>query len=109
MPVPIVGYVNRFSAKPGGQVEVKVSSAFAEPYEARLVRIRAADPNPAGPGQKIIDLGKVFKQTLPSRVQAVALGSFARVAHSSHLSRGDAAVTWTALVRPSRKPVSMAK
>jgi len=65
MPVPIVGYVNRFSAKPGGQFEVKVSSTFAEPYEARLVRIRAADPNPAGPGQKIINLGEVFKQSFP--------------------------------------------
>jgi N,N-dimethylformamidase len=101
MPVPIVGYVNRFSAKPGRQIEVKVSSAFAEPYEARLVRIRAADPNPHGPGQKIIDLSEVFKQTFPSRVQAVALGSFARVAHSDRLLQGDSAVTWTALVRPS--------
>jgi hypothetical protein len=32
MPVPIVGYVNRLSAKPGGPIEAKVSSAFAEPY-----------------------------------------------------------------------------
>ena len=101
MPIPIVGYVNRFSAKPGGQIEVKVSCTLNEPYEARLVRIRGADPNPIGPGQKIIDLSTVFRQILPSRVQKVALGSYGRIAHSAHLSVGKSAVTWGALVRPS--------
>jgi N,N-dimethylformamidase len=101
MPVPLVGYVDRFSAKPGGRIEVKVSSDFAEPYEARLVRIRAGDPNPANGGQKIIDLGDVFKQTLPSRKQTTELGSYGRVSHQHKFTTGDAAVTWSALVRPT--------
>jgi N,N-dimethylformamidase len=101
MPVPLVGYVDRFSAKPGGRIEVKVSSAFAEPYEARLVRIRGGDPNPAAGGQKIIDLGDVFKQTLPSRKQVTELGSFGRVPHSEKLLTGKSAVTWSVLVRPT--------
>ena len=53
MVVPLVGYLDRWSARPGETVAVKVSSQLATPTEAELVRIRCADPNPDGPGLRI--------------------------------------------------------
>jgi len=37
--VPLVGYVDRFSARPGETVAVKVSSELGNPYRADLVPI----------------------------------------------------------------------
>ncbi len=73
MTVPLVGYTDRFSARPGESVAVKVSSTLDGPFTAELVRIRCADPNPAGPGMRIepmMDLGRHR-----SVFQAVQLGS----------------------------------
>jgi N,N-dimethylformamidase len=47
--VPLIGYVDRFSARPGERIAIKVSSQLDRPYRADLVRIIHADPNPAGP------------------------------------------------------------
>ena len=52
--VPLIGYLDRFSARPGERLAVKVSSALGAPYAADLVRIRHADPNPDGPGMKLL-------------------------------------------------------
>ncbi|WP_043364061.1 N,N-dimethylformamidase beta subunit family domain-containing protein [Belnapia sp. F-4-1] len=69
----LVGYLDRFSARPGGMLGVKVSAAM--PYRADLVRIRHADPNPAGPGMKLIPVPAAWAGEYPARMQAVALGS----------------------------------
>jgi len=47
--VPLIGYVDWFSAPPGERIAVKVSSRLTEPYQADLVRIVHGDANPAGP------------------------------------------------------------
>jgi hypothetical protein len=36
--VPLIGYVDRFSARPGETVAVKVSTKLGDPYRAELVR-----------------------------------------------------------------------
>jgi len=46
--VPLIGYVDRFSARPGETVAVKVSSELGDPYRADLVRIIHGDANPGG-------------------------------------------------------------
>ena len=46
--VPLIGYVDRFSARPGERIAIKVSSQLDQPYQADLIRIIHADPNPAG-------------------------------------------------------------
>jgi N,N-dimethylformamidase len=73
--VPLVGYVDRFSARPGEQIEVKVASTFAEPYRADLVRIIHGDANPAGPGIKLIELSSAFAGDYASHFQPVHQGS----------------------------------
>ena len=80
MTVPFIGYVDRFSARPGGRIEVKVSSALGGTYEADLVRVRHGDPNPDGPGIRYIPLPSNFAGTYPGRYQPTHLGSHARIA-----------------------------
>ena len=76
--IPLTGYADRLSGRPGDTVAFKVSSASAQPYAARLVRIVCADPNPDGPGiiEEAIDAH--FAGTYPSRVQPFYPGSYAR-------------------------------
>jgi N,N-dimethylformamidase len=77
--VPLVGYLDRISGRPGETISVKVSSALAEPYSADLVRIIHADPNPDGPGVKLVETPAAFAGTYPSRLQPVHPGSYAIV------------------------------
>jgi N,N-dimethylformamidase len=77
--VPLVGYLDRWSARPGEAIAVKVSSQLGEPYEADLVRIIHADPNPAGPGMKLEEVDCRFAGRYPSRSQPVRPGSYAIV------------------------------
>ena len=77
--VPLVGYLDRLSARPGETIAVKVSSRANGPYAADMVRIIHADPNPAGPGMKLEEVGCGFAGQYASRVQAVDPGSFGLV------------------------------
>src|SRR3954468_13279930 len=65
--VPLIGYVDRFSARPGERIAVKVSSQFGEKYRADLVRIIHGDANPAGPGLRFEELHAPFAGTYESR------------------------------------------
>ncbi|MGI4950818.1 MAG: N,N-dimethylformamidase beta subunit family domain-containing protein [Janthinobacterium lividum] len=71
--LPLTGYTDRLSGRPGERIAVKVSSQLAGPFTAELVRIRCADPNPAGPGmwiERVEPLG-----AYPSVAQPVRRGS----------------------------------
>lgn len=75
----LTGYVDRLSAAPGGTLAFKVSSTLGEDYTADLVRIRCGDPNPAGPGLKVLDVDLAFGGRFRSRLQPVHLGSYATI------------------------------
>src|SRR5437762_14328164 len=75
MVVPLIGYLDRFAARPGERIAVKVSSQRHEPYDADLVRIIHGDANPAGPGLKINEIEPGFAGRYPSRFQPVHSGS----------------------------------
>ncbi|HEV3348334.1 MAG TPA: N,N-dimethylformamidase beta subunit family domain-containing protein [Methylomirabilota bacterium] len=77
--IPLTGYTDRLSAAPGERIAFKISSAAPGPYRASLARVVHADPNPVGPGIKLVDLAARFAIERPSRVQPLALGSYARV------------------------------
>ena len=77
--IPLIGYADRLSLRPGETINFKVSSTSTEPYAARLVRIICGDPNPAGPGIKEEIVPAVFAGQYPSRSQHAALGSYATV------------------------------
>ena len=77
--VPIIGYLDRFSHRPGEEFVAHVSLREAGPYRARLVRIRSGDPNPAGPGMRFEDLSHLFAEGFKGRPQEIRLGSHARI------------------------------
>ena len=72
---PLLGYTDRFSARPGESVQVKVSSYLEGEFQAHLVRIICADPNPEGTGivERGVDGG--FVGSFPARAQPFIPGS----------------------------------
>lgn len=86
MTVPLIGYLDRFSGRPGERIEVKVSSRLSAPYRADLVRIVHGDPNPAGPGIKIEEVTDGALGTFASRFQPVHSGSCGVVEAAQPLS-----------------------
>ena len=78
--IPLIGYGDRLSVRPGETIEFKVGSQGSAPFEASLVRIICADPNPAGPGIQEVPVAADFAGSYPSRAQDVAQGSYGRVA-----------------------------
>ncbi|MEE8500410.1 MAG: hypothetical protein V3S27_07525, partial [Kiloniellales bacterium] len=87
--IPLIGYGDRLSVRPGETIEFKVSSQDPAPFQASLVRIVCADPNPAGPGIQELPVAADFARSYPSRAQAVAPGSYGRVAASGPLGSLD--------------------
>lgn len=75
---PLLGYTDRLSARPGETVQVKVSSQLDGEYQASLVHIICADPNPEGSGvvEEAVDGG--FLGTYPARAQPFTPGSCMR-------------------------------
>ncbi len=72
---PLIAYTDRWSVRAGGRVEVKVSCTSAS-YRADLVRIRSADPNPAGPGLIFDHVRAGFEGSYPGRSQEIHNGSY---------------------------------
>ena len=98
--LPVTGYFDRFSARPGGALQVHVSLRDGGTYRARLERVISGDPNPAGPGLRFEDLSDCFDRTLPGRRQEIHAGSYARLPapRAAAGSRSWTALAW--MVRP---------
>ncbi|MGD9865450.1 MAG: hypothetical protein AB7S99_19790, partial [Pseudodonghicola sp.] len=75
--LPITGYLNRISGRPGDTLEVKVSAQGQGDYVADVVRIQCADPNPAGPGLIYQPQDFGLAGDYPARAQQIDLGSYA--------------------------------
>jgi N,N-dimethylformamidase len=75
--IPLIGYCDRLSGRPGDTIEFKVSSISAEPFTARLYRSISADPNPAGPGIIERQVPSSLDGSYPSRLQEFHAGSYA--------------------------------
>ncbi|KAI9004313.1 N,N-dimethylformamidase large subunit [Hyaloraphidium curvatum] len=74
--LPIAGYLDRLSARPGERIAARVSVRDpSAPFKARLVRVVSGDPNPAGPGMDLRDLSAVFSGEFPAEHQPIRLGS----------------------------------
>ncbi|MBX9701079.1 MAG: hypothetical protein K2X74_16700, partial [Acetobacteraceae bacterium] len=104
--MPLIGYMDRFSARPGERLAVKVSSQLGGPYRADLVRVRHADPNPAGPGMKLLPIAAPWAGAYPSRAQRVPRGSFGEAAGTLALGRDFTLLLRVSpwLLKPHRAP-----
>ena len=73
--IPLIGYSDRLSGRPGDTINFKVSSIAAEPFKVQLFRSISADPNPAGPGIIERPVASAMDGSYPSRRQNFYPGS----------------------------------
>lgn len=75
--IPLIGYSDRLSVRPGETIDFKVSSQTGEPVRAWLTRSISADPNPDGQGIVEWPQDAVFEPiTFDAGDQAFASGSY---------------------------------
>ena len=98
--IPLIGYADRLSGRPGDTIEFKVSSRSGEPFSARLVRVFCADPNPEGPGIIEQEVAAEFAGEYPSRIQEFHPGSYARIDKGVSIG-GDGSFTLAATIWPT--------
>ena len=99
--LPITGYADRLSIRPGEKLEVKISSQSALPYQVQVARVICADPNPAGPGWQETPIDAAINTSYPSRVQPHHLGSYMLADTRNAPSPDISATTLTALIYPT--------
>src|SRR5690349_16855687 len=95
--LPITGYLDRLSARPGEPLVAYISVAAGGRYRARLKRAISVDANPKGPGRRFEDLSRLFDQSFDGRRQAIQIGSYAKIDPAPERD-ARASRTWTALV-----------
>ncbi len=71
---------------PGEEVAFHLSSPSLRRPMPRLVRVRCADPDPAGPGIRVHDIGAPFERTVSLVHQVIRPGSCAIVADTPALT-----------------------
>jgi N,N-dimethylformamidase len=98
--LPITGYVDRFSRRPGQVIGVHVSVRDGGKYRVRLVRVVSADANPRGPGVRFDDLSHFLDETYVGCDYPVRLGSYVEAPAPPLDRQGRDRYTWTALIRP---------
>ncbi len=99
--LPITGYLDRLSARPGETLTAHVSLRQPGPYRVRLQRLICGDPNPDGPGLRFEDHAAQFDITRTGTHHDVPAGSYARIDRGPDRSP-DAPVTASALICPGR-------
>ena len=96
--IPVLGYCDPLSVRPGQAIGFKVSCAGEGSFSARLLRSICADANPDGPGivEEAIDAS--VNGDYPARAQAFNPGSYALVQKGPAIEGG---VTLAATIWPT--------
>jgi len=74
--ISLLGYCDRLSGRPGDVIAFNVSSTHQANFDAKLVRVISADPNPEGAGIVEEDVAVSFAGSYPSREQPFYPGSY---------------------------------
>jgi N,N-dimethylformamidase len=96
--LPITGYLDRFSRRPGETFIAHLSVRDGGSYRARLARVLSGDPNPRGPGVRFENLSHRFDQSFAGRRQGIRLGSYG-IVDAGPARDARTPCTWTVLVR----------
>jgi N,N-dimethylformamidase len=96
--IPVIGYCDTLSVRPGGSIGFKVSCASEGTFSARLMRSICADPNRDGPGIVEQAVEASLAGQYPGRQQAFNPGSHGLIQQGPAIS-GD--VTLHATVWPT--------
>jgi N,N-dimethylformamidase len=75
--IPLTGYADRLSVRPGESIRFHVSNATARPIaSASIVRVISADANPAGPGIRTQKMAALVRNIAPCLPQTARPGSY---------------------------------
>jgi N,N-dimethylformamidase len=83
----VLGYALPLRAAPGERIAFYLSSATLTEARAQIVRVRCADPDPAGPGLRLIPAASPIDGTVGLSYQPIHCGSCAVVADAPVLRR----------------------
>ena len=93
--IHLAGYCDRFSARPGEQLDIMVSAEGTDRVELQLVRLIHGDENPEGPGFVEREVAAPVNGTHAVARQHIQLGSFVRVADpNGRLAPGGPFTLW---------------
>ncbi|MCL4764647.1 MAG: N,N-dimethylformamidase [Hyphomicrobiaceae bacterium] len=99
--LPIAGYADRLSVRPGETIAFKVSNATGAPVTTRLVRVISADPNPAGLGLREEAVASSVRMVKEPGHHGVQRGSFAHI-DGGVVVMGLSSLTLIATVQPTQ-------
>ena len=77
--LPLTGYADRLSVRPGETIRFHVANATGAEVEAKLVRVVCADGNPAGPGVITEPVASAPVAKAAAGEERVPQGSYARI------------------------------
>jgi N,N-dimethylformamidase len=95
MVLPVTGYADRWSVKPGETIRFHIATDHPRPYSARVARVLCGDPNPEGPGYREAAMPSDVEGTHQGQAQPVVPGSFIEVPRLSVPHEGALAVAIT--------------
>ncbi|TXL75366.1 LamG domain-containing protein [Vineibacter terrae] len=76
----ILGYAAPLAVEPGGQVAFHLSSDSLQKVDVTVVRVRCGDPDPAGPGLKLVPMASPVNGPRAVSHQPIRTGSCAVIA-----------------------------
>jgi N,N-dimethylformamidase len=97
----VLGYAWPLIVSPGEEITFRLSSERLAQAEARVVRVRCADPDPNGPGIRVVPLGSAVDGPVALRHQPIHPGSHGIVEDPQGLD-GLAALSVGAFLWPTR-------
>ena len=101
--LPLTGYVEQLSGRPGDALEFKVSSISNKPFTARLFRSVSADPNPDGPGILEEDASDFFAtKEFASTHRPFFPGSYGLATENISANSGTA-IVFSAIIYPTQR------
>ena len=99
--LPLTGYADRLSVRPGETVRFHLSNATGADVKAKLVRVVCADANPAGPGILLEPVASNPVRCGDAQAQRAPQGSYARIEDPGPCF-GAGSFSVTCLVHPTR-------
>lgn len=94
--LPLAGYAERLSVRPGQTLRFHVANATGAPVSAHVVRVRCADPNPAIGGVQVDPVPLAVTTLAEAGPQGVPIGSYGVLGPAGLL---DGAVDGTVSIR----------
>jgi N,N-dimethylformamidase len=99
--LPITGYVDRWSVRPGEEINFMIGVRGGGRYRARVARVICGDPNPQGPGYREIPVSWALEGEHDGEEQLISKGSWIDIP-ALDLGSGETSITFAATIWPTR-------